>query len=102
MISTVAGDGTEGSGGDGGPAVAAQLSSPWGVALDGAGNLYIADSSNQRIRKVDAAGMISTVAGDGTLGFGGDGGPATAAQLRSPWGVATGRVGQPVHRRYRQ
>ena len=89
VISTVAGDGTEGYGGDGGPAVAAQLSSPWGVALDGAGNLYIADSNNRRIRKVDAAGMISTVAGDGTRGYGGDGGPATAAQLGSPWGVAT-------------
>ena len=58
------------------------------MALDGSGNLYIADTSNRRIRKVDAAGVISTVAGDGTLGFGGDGGAAVAAQLNSPSGVA--------------
>ena len=88
VISTVAGDGTEGFGGDGGPAAAAQLRFPWGVAPDGSGNLYIADASNHRIRKVDAAGVISTVAGDGTEGFGGDGGPAVAAQLRFPRDVA--------------
>ena len=88
VISTVAGDGTRGYDGDGGAAVAAQLNLPWGVALDGAGNLYIADTSNHRIRKVDAAGVISTVAGDGTFGFGGDGGPAVAAQLYLPTGVA--------------
>ena len=98
VISTVAGDGTQGGGGDGGPAVAAQLSSPAGVALDGAGNLYIADERNHRIRKVDAAGVISTVAGDGTQGggyggFGGDGGPATAAQLNFPQGVALDGAG---------
>ena len=98
-ISTVAGDGTQGFGGDGGPATAAQLNRPTGVALDGAGNLYIAEWSNRRIRKVDAAGAISTVAGDGTQGFGGDGGPATAAQLRSPLERGGGRSGQPVHRR---
>ena len=92
-ISTVAGDGTRGSGGDGGPAVAAQLSSPRALALDEAGNLYIADSSNSRIRKVDAAGVISTVAGDGTRGFGGDGGPAVAAQLYLPYGVAVDGAG---------
>ena len=93
VISTVAGDGMRGYGGDGGPAVAAQLSLPYGVALDGAGNLYIADTGNHRIRKVDAAGVISTVAGDGTPGFGGDGGPAVAAQLRSPTGVAVDGAG---------
>ncbi len=98
-ISTVAGNGTEGFGGDGGPAVAAQLDYPRGVALDGAGNLYIADSRNHRIRKVDAAGVITTVAGDGTEdgvgrgGDGGDGGPAVAAQLYSPWGVAPDGAG---------
>ena len=92
-ISTVAGDGTSGYGGDGGPATAAQLNRPTGVAVDGAGNLYIADSENHRIRKVDAAGVISTVAGDGTRGFGGDGGPAVAAQLRSPEGVALDGAG---------
>ena len=88
VISTMAGDGTEGIGGDGGAAAAAQLRFPRGVALDASGNLYIADSGNHRIRKVDAAGVISTVAGDGTQGYGGDGGPATAAQLRFPRGVA--------------
>ena len=90
-ISTVAGDvirGYGGYGGDGGAALAANLSSPRGVALDGAGNLYIADSLNQRIRKVDAAGVISTVAGSGTAGYSGDGGAAVAAQLYAPEGVA--------------
>ena len=93
VISTVAGDGTRGYGGDGGPAVAAQLRYPEGVAVDGSGNLYIADSSNHRIRKVDAAGVITTVAGDGTEGFGGDGGPAVAAQLDFPQGVALDGAG---------
>ena len=88
MITTVAGTGTAGFGGDGGAAVAAQLSSPTGVAPDGSGNLYIADTDNGRIRKVDSAGNITTVAGDGTFGFGGDGGAAVAAQLNSPSGVA--------------
>ena len=93
VITTVAGDGTRGYGGDGGPAVAAQLYFPYGVAPDGMGNLYIADTSNHRIRKVDASGMITTVAGDGTLGFGGDGGPAVAAQLSRPYGVAPDGTG---------
>ncbi len=93
VISTVAGDGTEGFGGDGGAATAAQLAWPQGVALDAAGNLYIADYHNHRIRKVDAAGVISTVAGDGTWGFGGDGGAATAARLGEPEGVALDAAG---------
>ena len=84
-ISTVAGGGPLG---DGGAAVAAQLNFPWGVGLDGSGNLYIADSNNHRIRKVDSSGNISTVAGTGTSGFSGDGGAATAAQLHFPYGVA--------------
>ena len=92
-ISTVAGNGTRGYGGDGGAATAAQLNSPHGVALDGAGNLYIADTHNDRIRKVDADGDISTVAGNGTRGYGGDGGAATAAQLNSPHGVALDGAG---------
>ena len=87
-ITTVAGDGTRGYSGDGGAATAAQLDSPNGVAPDGAGNLYIADGGNNRIRKVDSAGVITTVAGDGTQGYGGDGGAAVAALLRNPWGVA--------------
>ncbi len=93
VISTVAGDRTRGFGGDGAPAIAAQLNSPQGVAVDGAGNLFIADTSNHRIRKVDAAGLISTVAGDGTWGFSGDGGAATTAQLRHPSGVAVDGAG---------
>ena len=87
-ISTVAGTGTAGFGGDGGAATAAMLDDPLGVALDGAGNLYIADRDNHRIRRVDASGTISTIAGTGTIGFGGDGGPASAAQLSSPGSVA--------------
>ena len=86
VIETVAGGGR--SLGDGGAATAAQLPYPSGVALDGAGNLYIADRDNQRIRKVDSAGMITTVAGDGTLGYGGDGGAAVAAQLNHPFSAA--------------
>ena len=88
VITTVAGSGTAGFGGDGGAAVAARLSLPTGVAVDGAGNLYIADWGNHRIRKVNSAGVITTVVGDGTAGFGGDGGAAAAAQLNSPRGVA--------------
>ena len=65
MITTVAGSGESGFGGDGGPATAALLDFPSGVAVDGAGNLFIADARNDRIRKVDAAGMITTVAGNG-------------------------------------
>ena len=86
-ISTVAGTGVEGFSGDGGPATEAQLHFPAGVFVDAAGNLFIADASNHRIRKVDPAGTISTVAGTGTAGFSGDGGPATGAQLNGPSGV---------------
>ena len=92
-ISTVAGSGERGFGGDGGPATAARLVSPRGVAVDGAGNLYIADTGNYRIRKVDSTGTISTVAGSGERGFGGDGGPATAAQLAFPWDAAVDGAG---------
>ena len=83
-ISTVAGTGTAGFSGDGGPATGAQLNAPFGVFVDAAGNLFIADAGNSRIRKVDPAGTISTVAGAGTFGFSGDGGPATGAQLDAP------------------
>ena len=96
VITTAAGTGGGifgGYGGDGGAAVQAQLKSPRGVAADGAGNLYIADSGNYRIRKVDAAGVITTAAGTGERGYGGDGGAATAAQLRSPMGVAVDGAG---------
>jgi sugar lactone lactonase YvrE len=88
-ISTVAGDGVGGYSGDGGAATSAELYAPNGVAVDSAGNIYIADTSNSRIRKVTAStGKISTVAGDGAAGYTGDGGSATAAELHSPAGVA--------------
>ena len=87
-ISTIAGTGSAGFGGDGGQATAAQINFPRHVALDGAGNLYIADASNHRIRRIDASGIISTVAGTGTGGFGGDGGAPTSAQINDPRGIA--------------
>lgn len=88
IVTTVVG-GTQGSSGDGGPAISAELSYPEGVTSDAAGNLYIADTLNNRIRKVDAAtGIITTVAGNGTGGFGGDGGLATNALLDVPAAVA--------------
>ena len=93
VITTIAGDGTKGFSGDGGPAVEAQLNFPSGVAVDGAGNLYIADTGNRRIRKVDATGTITTVAGSGEPGFSGDGGPAVEAQLAFPTGVALDGAG---------
>jgi len=88
IITTIAGNGGHIYSGDGGVATNASLDAPAGVALDGAGNLYIADSSNQRIRKVDANGIITTVAGNGTSGYMGDGGAATNGHLTSPNGVA--------------
>jgi hypothetical protein len=87
VISTVAGTGAAGSGGDGGPATSAQLNGPYGVAVDTTGNLYVADTNNNRIREV-SGGTITTVAGNGVVGSGGDGGPATSAQLYHPMGVA--------------
>jgi sugar lactone lactonase YvrE len=87
-VTTVAGTGTAGFSGDGGQATLAKLSAPLRLAFDTAGNLYIADSANNRIRKVTPAGIISTVAGNGTAGFAGDGGAATAARLRTPTDVA--------------
>jgi len=93
IISTVAGNGTVGFSGDGGPATSAQLYHPYGFAVDAAGNLFIADTSNNRVRKVTPSGVISTVAGNGTRGFSGDGGPATSAQLNSLSGVAVDTAG---------
>ena len=90
IITTVAGNGTAGYSGDGGPATSAELSSPAGVALDSSGNIYIADLSNSRIRKVTVStGIITTVAGNGTSGYSGDGGPATSAELFFPFSVET-------------
>jgi hypothetical protein len=93
IITTVAGKGTEGFSGDGGPAASAELGNPWGIALDLAGNLYIADSANCRIRKVDTSGIITTIAGNGTHGFSGDGGPATSAELGYTRDVALDSAG---------
>jgi trimeric autotransporter adhesin len=94
IITTIAGGGTPPAIGDGGPATAASLSYPSGVSVDAAGNLYIADTGNNRIRKVSAAtNIISTVAGTGTKGFSGDGGAAISAQLDSPNGLAVGASG---------
>ena len=93
VISTVAGNGAQGFSGDGGPAISAQLFSPYAVAVDAAGNLFIADAGNNRIRKVTAAGIISTVAGNGTGGYRGDGGPATSAELYYPSSVAVDAAG---------
>lgn len=87
VITTVAGNGTPGFGGDNGPATSASLYYPTGVAVDSAGNLYIADIDNNRIRRV-SNGTITTVAGNGKSGFGGDDGPAIGAQLNSPTAVA--------------
>src|ERR1035438_7849247 len=92
IISNFAGTGTAGSSGDGNAATGAQLSGPQGLAADSAGNLYIADTQNHRVRKV-ANGIISTVAGSGTAGFGGDGSAATSAQLNAPFGVAVDAAG---------
>ena len=93
IISIAAGDGTEGFTGDEDLAVTAQLASPSSVAVDAAGNLYIADAGNNRIRKVSPDGLIVTVAGDGTAGYAGDGDLATVAQLSTPSGVAVDNSG---------
>jgi hypothetical protein len=88
IITTVAGTNSAGFAGDGGPAVDAKLNSPVGVAVDTAGNLFIADMSNNRVRQVSPDGIITTLAGTNIAGFSGDGGPATNASLNQPYGVA--------------
>ncbi len=88
IITTIAGNGIGGYSGDGGQATAAELRGPDEIKFDLLGNIYISDVQNQRIRKVNTAGIISTIAGSGAGGFGGDGGPATAAQLTWPNGIA--------------
>jgi type IX secretion system substrate protein/NHL repeat-containing protein len=91
-ISTVAGNYTAGAGytGDGGAAISAQLFHPTGVTVDASGNIYIADYGNGVVRKVNLSGIISTIAGNGTQGYTGDGGQATAAQLSHPWNITSG------------
>jgi sugar lactone lactonase YvrE len=92
-ITTIAGTGKFSSGGDGGPATEAGLQSPKGIAFDLAGNLLVADSGNNQIRKIDPGGTITTIAGTGEPGYSGDGGPATAAKLEAPRTVAVGPSG---------
>ena len=92
-LSTFAGTGEMGFGGDGGPAMQALLNTPAGVAVDQANAVYIADRDNHCIRRVTAEGSISTVAGTGSPGYTGDGGPAPQAQLHAPTGVALGPAG---------
>jgi sugar lactone lactonase YvrE len=87
IITTIAGTGTMGYSGDGGSAINASFSSMYGLALDRAGNIYICDQGNNVIRKIDTAGIVTTVAGNGTAGFSGDGGPATQAMLNFPFAV---------------
>ena len=94
FINTVAGNGTGGYSGDGGLATKAEIYGPSGLILDSSGNLYFAEFYNQRIRKVTAStGNISTVAGNGTAGYTGDGGAATSAELKNPTGVTVDSAG---------
>ena len=93
IITTVAGTGQSGYSGDNQPATSAQLQNPRGVVTDAAGNLYIADFGNNRVRVVDSAGVIRTFAGNGVNGFSGDGGLATAARLKAPIGLGRDPAG---------
>jgi sugar lactone lactonase YvrE len=100
IITTIVGNGSDAGtsggtfSGDGGSAVLAGINHPFGVALDGAGNLYIADTGNQRVRMVSAAtGIITTIAGTGVHGYSGDGGPATKAEFYNPEGLAVDSAG---------
>jgi class 3 adenylate cyclase len=89
-VTTVAGTGGAGFSGDGAAATSANLDGPQAIAIDSAGDIYIADSQNNRVRKVDPQGIITTFAGSGPASYGGDGGPATKAALADPTGVAIG------------
>jgi len=93
IITTIAGTGVLGFAGDGGPATAAQFADVQDIVADAAGNLYLADSFNYRIRKISTAGIVSTLAGNGTNGFSGDGGPATAATLQYPTNIRVDAAG---------
>jgi hypothetical protein len=93
MLSTFAGSASYGFSGDTGPATSAAMTYPYAVAADAAGNVYIADTNNYRIRKVDTTGTINTIAGNGGYGFSGDGGLATNAMMTYPYGVAVDKAG---------
>ena len=93
IVTTIAGNGISGFSGDGGSATSAELLAPSSVAVDPLGNVYIADSRNNRIRKVSPNGIITTVAGNGAAGYSGDGGPATSAELNNPTGIAVDPTG---------
>jgi len=93
ILHTVAGTGNRGYSGDTGPAISAQLFAALALTIDGSGNLYFCDPTNKRVRKVDTGGIMTTVAGNGTIGYSGDGGPAIAAQLQSIQGVAVDGAG---------
>lgn len=93
IITTIAGTGADGYSGDGGLATRATFSSLKGIAVDSDGNIYIADSGNSVIRKINTTGIISTIAGNGTMGYSGDGAAAVNAQLSNPWSVAVDKDG---------
>jgi sugar lactone lactonase YvrE len=92
-ISTVAGTGRVGFSGDGRPAASAAFNRPTGVAIDGEGNVYVADTLNHRVRKISAEGLVTTIAGNGKAASNGDGGPAVSASINEPKGLAVDRVG---------
>jgi uncharacterized protein (TIGR03437 family) len=92
-IQTIAGNGVSGFSGDDGPALSATLSTLGGITADGSGNVFVVDAGNQRVRKISANGTITTVAGNGTAGFSGDGGQATSAELNNPSGIAVDSSG---------
>src|SRR5437899_2709659 len=93
LITTIAGIGTTGYSGDNGPATSAKLDHPYGLCLDPTGNIYFCDDINRVIRKIDTTGIITTVAGNGTFGYAGDGGPATSAELKDPTFLAFDSAG---------
>ncbi len=92
VITTLAGDGAAGYAGDGGPATKASLNEPYGILIDRAGNIFLADRLNRRVRRIDASGIITTLAGTGEAAYGGDGGPAVRAGLAEPNGLAFDRA----------
>jgi len=93
IINTIAGTGTPGYNGDGIAATAAQLNSPYGIAVDDTGNVFFADSKNRRVRRIDTAGIITTIAGTGVKGFSGDGGLADTSRLHNPLAITFDKEG---------